>query len=108
AFNLLHLTADLDAALAAVARTLRPGGRLISKTPCVAELNPWAVRALAALLPVLRALGMAPHMQFLDEPHLCAAMQRAGLHVEASERHGTGGGKDVRAFIVARKPGGGG
>ena len=105
AFNLLHLTADLDAALASAVQALRPGGLLISKTPCMAELNPFVVGALRVLLPALRAVGRAPHMQFVDEPRLRAAMQRAGLQVLASERHGTRG-KDVRAFIVACKPGG--
>ena len=80
AFNLLHLTADLDTALAGI------------------------VRALRLLMPVLRAMGRAPYLQFLDEPRLRAAMQRAGLQVQASERHGTGSGRDVRAFIGARKP----
>ena len=104
AFNLLHLTADLDTALAGIVRALRPGGLLISKTPCIAELNPFAVGGLRLLMPVLRAMGRAPYLQFLDEPRLRAAMQRAGLQVQASERHGTGSGRDVRAFIVARKP----
>ncbi|MDO5692579.1 MAG: class I SAM-dependent methyltransferase [Pseudomonadota bacterium] len=103
AFNLLHLTTDLDAALTNVARALRPGGLLISKTPCIAELNPFVVGGLRVLMPVLRAVGRAPHMRFLDEPRLRAAMERAGLRVLASERHGTRG-KDVRPFIVARKP----
>ncbi len=103
AFNLLHLSADLDQVLAMVVRTLRPGGLLISKTPCIAELNPLVVGGLSLLFPLLRTVGRAPHMQFLDEPRLRAAMERAGLQVLASERHGTRG-KDVRAFIVARKP----
>lgn len=103
AFNLLHLSADLDQALAMVVRTLRPGGLLISKTPCIAELNPLVVGGLSLLFPLLRTVGRAPHMQFLDEPRLRAAMERAGLQVLASERHGTRG-RDVRAFIVARKP----
>ncbi len=104
AFNLLHLTADQDTALDGIVRALRPGGLLISKTPCIAELNPFAVGGLRLLMPVLRAMGRAPYLQFLDEPRLRAAMQRAGLQVQASERHGTGSGRDVRAFIVARKP----
>ena len=35
---------------------------------------------------------------------LQAAMVRQGLVIEAVERHGTKG-KDIRVFIVARKPG---
>lgn len=102
ALNLLHLTADLDAALVGIVRTLRPGGLLISKTPCIGELNPLVVGGLRVLMPVLRVVGRAPYMQFVDEPRLRAAMERAGLQVMASERHGTRG-KDVRPFIVARK-----
>jgi SAM-dependent methyltransferase len=40
AFNILHLLDDLDAAVARCARVLRPGGLLISKTPCLREMNP--------------------------------------------------------------------
>ena len=103
AFNLLHLSADLDQTLATIVRALRPGGLLISKTPCIGELNPFITRPLALLMRVLRIVGRAPYMRFLDEAQLSAAMQRAGLQLLASERHGTRG-KDVRAFIVARKP----
>ena len=103
AFNLLDLSADLDQTLATIVRALRPGGLLISKTPCIGELNPFITRPLALLMRVLRIVGRAPYMRFLDEAQLSAAMQRAGLQLLASERHGTRG-KDVRAFIVARKP----
>ncbi|MDO5626100.1 MAG: class I SAM-dependent methyltransferase, partial [Pseudomonadota bacterium] len=44
AFNLLHLVDDLDGTLAAAAQALRPGGLLISKTPCLAEMNPLITR----------------------------------------------------------------
>ena len=103
AFNLLPLSADLDQTLATIVRALRPGGLLISKTPCIGELNAFITRPLALLMRVLRIVGRAPYMRFLDEAQLSAAMQRAGLQLLASERHGTRG-KDVRAFIVARKP----
>jgi SAM-dependent methyltransferase len=33
AFNVLHLVPDLDLAIDAVARSLKPGGRFVSKTP---------------------------------------------------------------------------
>lgn len=100
AFNLLHLLADLDQALAAIAQALRPGGLFISKTPCIAEMSP-LITHLA--VPLMRALGKAPPLLRFDEVQLHAAMQRAGLDVIAAERHGTRG-KDVRAFVVARKP----
>jgi len=101
AFNLLHLVSDLDGALGAVVQALRPGGRLISKTACIAEMNP-LIPWLA--IPLMRAIGKAPDVLCFDAEALQAAMVRQGLVIEAVERHGTKG-KDIRVFIVARKPG---
>jgi SAM-dependent methyltransferase len=101
AFNLLHLVSYLDQALAQAVQALKPGGRLISKTACVAEMNP-LIRWLA--IPVMQAIGKAPHVLLFDADTLQAAMVRQGLVIEAVERHGTKG-KDIRVFIVARKPG---
>jgi ubiquinone/menaquinone biosynthesis C-methylase UbiE len=101
AFNLLHLVTDLDHVLALAAQALRPGGLLISKTACVSEMNP-LIRWLA--IPLMRAIGKAPHVLCFDAEALQAAMVRQGLEIEAVERHGTKG-KDIRVFIVARKPG---
>jgi len=102
AFNVLHLVSDLDQALAQAVRALRPGGLLISKTPCISEMNPLVPRLA---LPLMRAIGKAPDvLQCFDAAQLRAAMARQGLQIEAVERHGTRG-KDIRVFIVARKPG---
>ncbi len=100
ALNLLHLVTDLDRALALAAQSLRPGGLLISKTPCIAEMNP-LIRYLA--LPVMRAIGKAPHVLCFDADELQSAIARQGLDIVSVERHGTRG-RDFRVFIVARKP----
>jgi SAM-dependent methyltransferase len=99
AFNLLHLVHDLDQALAHAAQALRPGGLLISKTPCIADMNP-LVRHLA--IPFMRAIGKAPPVLCLSQTLLTDALARQGLDIDAVERHGTRG-KDFRVFIVARK-----
>ncbi len=101
AFNLLHLVSDLDQALDSVAQTLRPGGLLIAKTACISEMNP-LIPWLA--IPVMRAIGKAPRVLCFDAGELEEAMARHGFVIEAVERHGTQG-KDIRVFIVARKPG---
>lgn len=101
AFNLLHLVSDLDGTLASTVQALRPGGLLISKTACISEMNP-LIPWLA--IPVMRAMGKAPAVLCFDAGKLQAAMVRHGLQIEAVERHGTRG-KDIRVFIVARKPG---
>jgi ubiquinone/menaquinone biosynthesis C-methylase UbiE len=100
AFNLFHLVTDLDGALAAAAQVLKPGGLLISKTACIAEMNPLIPRLA---LPLMRAIGKAPHVLCFDAESLEAAFVRQGLEIVSVERHGTRG-KDIRVFIVARKP----
>lgn len=101
AFNVLHLVCDLDAALALAAQALRPGGLLVSKTPCLAEMNPLIPHVA---VPLMRAIGMAPPVLCLSEQRLQSAFVQQGLQIVCAERHGTRG-KDIRAFVVARKPG---
>ena len=100
AFNLLHLVGNLDDAIGAAVQALRPGGLFISKTACINEMNPLVPRLA---LPLMRAIGKAPHVLCFDATQLQAALLRHGLTLEAVERHGTRG-KDIRVFIVARKP----
>ena len=100
AFNVLHLVADLDRALELAVQALRPGGLLISKTACLLEMNPLVHRIA---LPVMQAIGKAPHVLCFDAATLQAAIVRHGMHIVSVERHGSRG-KDFRVFIVARKP----
>lgn len=100
AFNVLHLVSDLDLAVQAILSTLKPGGLLISKTPCLAEMNPLIPRLV---VPLMRALGKAPDVLVFDATQLQSAFERHGLVIEAIERHGTKR-KDIRVFIVARRP----
>ena len=101
AFNVLHLVTDLDRALELAVQALQPGGLLISKTACIAEMNP-LIPYLA--LPLMRAIGKAPHVLCFDAAALQSAIARHGMDIVSVERHGTRG-KDIRVFIVARKPG---
>lgn len=100
AFSVLHLVQDLETTIAACASALVPGGLLISKTPCLAEMNP-LIPWLA--VPFMRAIGKAPPVHNLNEKHLSDAFKRQGLEVLAVERHASKG-RDTRPFIVARKP----
>lgn len=100
AFNLLHLVTDLDRALEGAMRALRPGGLLISKTACIAEMNP-LIQYLA--LPLMRAIGKAPYVHCFNADGLQSAIASQGMEIVSVERHGSRG-KDIRVFIVARKP----
>lgn len=101
AFSMLHLVEDLDHALKLLVQALRPGGLLISKTPCINEMNPLIPRLA---LPLMQAIGKAPQVLCFDAQQLQVALVRQGLEIVSVERHGTRG-KDIRVFIVARKPG---
>jgi ubiquinone/menaquinone biosynthesis C-methylase UbiE len=100
AFNLLHLVSDLDHTLSLAVQALKPGGLLITKTPCVREMNPLIPHVA---LPLMRAMGKAPHVLCFTGDELQSAIVRQGMALVSVERHGTRG-KDIRAFIVARKP----
>jgi SAM-dependent methyltransferase len=77
AFNLLHLLPDLPTGLAAIRDRMRPGGWLLSKTPCLAELSP----LLRLAVPPLQLLGLAPRLTWLRREALEAAIAAAGFEV---------------------------
>lgn len=76
-----------------------PGGLFISKTPCIAEMNLLIRRFM---LPAMRAVGKGTHVTIFNGAALNAQVFAAGLELLASERNAAKG-KDVSAYIVARK-----
>lgn len=101
AFNLLHLVPDLDQTLAQVVRQLRPGGLFISKTACIAHMNPLVPHVA---LPLMRLLRLAPPVKVLTEATLLTAIERSGLVIESVEHHASSKkGRDWRPYVVARK-----
>lgn len=73
AFNSLHVLGDLPSALVEIRERLKPGGYLISKTPCVAEMN-----ALVRVgISLMKPLGLAPPLDYLKaaevEDHIVRA-----------------------------------
>ncbi len=77
AFNTLHLLDDLPDALALIHARLRPGGRFISKTPCLSDLSAF----IRLLVSVLRRVGLAPPVTFLSAKGLERAVARAGFRI---------------------------
>lgn len=75
AFNLLHLLPDLPGALAEAHGLLKPGGLLITKTPCLG--GPWL--ALWPLVRILGLFGKAPPLRFLSPLGLERRIAQAGF-----------------------------
>lgn len=75
AFNLLHLVDDLPTTLRALHDQLKPGGKLISKTPSIGE----ASILIRLLIPVMQLFGKAPHVLNLTLSDLRDQMRDAGF-----------------------------
>ena len=97
-FNILHLVAGREAALKGVHRLLRPGSLFISKTPCLKEMN----SLIAMVVPVMQAIGKAPHVSIFTAAELERDIETAGFEIIERARHASRG-KDARPFLVARK-----
>ncbi|MDZ4054700.1 MAG: SAM-dependent methyltransferase, partial [Phenylobacterium sp.] len=77
-------------------RLLKPGGLFISKTPLLKEMNP----LIRAAIPLMQALGKAPHVAAFDASELEGDLIAAGFTIIERDRHGSGA-KDPRAYLVA-------
>lgn len=99
AFNFLQLMPDLEAALAGVARRLKPAGLFISKSICLGESGLGTMRLAVR---GLKAVGVLPPIRFLTVDRLEAAVEGAGF--EIVER-GLYPERPPSRFLVARKAG---
>ena len=95
AFNVLHLVDDLPGLLRRLHQGLAPGGMLISKTWCFADL-PLRLRLLFRLM---RLAGLFPPARFLSQPALEQAIRDAGFAIEATHVFGS---RPEAPFILAR------
>lgn len=97
AFNVLHLVDDLPDTLSRIHQALVPGGQLISKTWCFADLNP----GMRILFVLLRSVGLFPRVTMLTEGGLRQALLAAGFDIVDQRQFGT---YPQNPYIVARKP----
>ncbi len=97
AFNMLHLVDDLPDMLTRIHAHLKPGGLLISKTWCFADMK----LSLRALFRVLRGFGLFPTAASFGAAGLRQAILDAGFEI-VDER--VFGDYPQNPYIVARKP----
>ena len=98
-FNILHLIEARAAVLTGVHRLLKPGGLFISKTPCMKEMNP----LIRLAVPVMQAIGKAPHVAFFNARELEQEIAGAGFEIVERARHGSKPKQEPRLYLVARK-----
>jgi ubiquinone/menaquinone biosynthesis C-methylase UbiE len=97
-FNILHLIDDRAGALGNIARLLKPGGLLITKTVCLKAMNPVFLIAV----PLMRAVGLAPSVVILGAADVEREIVAAGFTIVERGYHGSKK-KDPRPFFVAKK-----
>ena len=94
--SILHLVDDRDAAIAKVAKLLKPGGHFISSTACLGD----NLQFFKLIAPLGRLLGLLPTLRIFSTQELIDSLERAGFDIEQSWSPG----KNKAVFIVARKP----
>ncbi len=97
AFNVLHLVDDQPTTLAQIFANLKPGGVLISKTWCFAELK----LRFRLLFSVLRTVGLFPAVKQHTVAEFRQSLLDAGFEI-IDER--VFGKYRQNPYIVARKP----
>ena len=96
AMSILHLLKDPQAAIAKSFEMLKPGGTFHSSTVCLREGMIW----FKPIAVVGRALGLLPHVLFLNSADLERMLRDAGFEIEKFWKPD----RKKAAFIIARKP----
>ena len=100
AFNVFHLLEDAPEALQRIDELLKPGGLLISVTPCFGEKGTLPIRSLMLLVRLASGLGLIPRLWRCTIGDLQESMGAAGLIIIEIEElvHRTS-----EYFVVAQK-----
>ena len=92
--NILHLVEDPEAAISRVSSLLKPGGVFVSNTVLADDMKlHWRL-----LIPLMQALGFAPHVSRFGKKGLLAMLDRAGFDIDHEWQPDS-----LSVFIVARK-----
>jgi len=98
-FNLFHLVPDADAVLADIFKILKPGGLMISKTPCLMDKAfGWKRFLVAGMLPILKRIGKAPDVGLWRIADVDRRIADAGFETLES-----GNFPAISRYVVARK-----
>lgn len=96
-FNLLHLLREPEQVVQRLARMLKPGGYLITKSGCLKEMN----IGIRLIIPLMQLVRRAPYVGKYRAADFERMMTQAGLEIIDSRTFNTA---HSTRFIVARKP----
>ncbi len=96
ALNMLHLIPDWQGAIRRIHQVLKPGGALVSSTPCLGDSS---LRILRWIAPIGAAIGLLPSLRVFTNRDLLAALADSGFEIEHDWRPG----RNQATFLVARK-----
>ncbi len=96
ALNFLHLLEDLPAAIKRLNELLKPEGKFISKTICMADQN----RLWRVLIHFMQKLGIAPYVNFLKVAELEEIIANTDFRIIETRVFSS---TSPSRFIVARK-----
>ncbi|WP_323846536.1 class I SAM-dependent methyltransferase [Microbulbifer magnicolonia] len=92
--NILHLMADVNAAVSRVYGLLKPGGIFVSSTALISEARLlWRL-----LIPIMQSLNLAPYVNRFGRQELISMLINAGFSVDREWQPG-----NESIFIVAKK-----
>lgn len=95
-FNILHLLEDLPKTFSHLKTQVKPGGFIITKTPCLGEMN----IALRFVVRMMQLVGKAPFVNYFSIAELEQAHRDAGLDIIET---GFFGKAQTSRFVVARR-----
>ncbi len=81
AFNILHLLEDARKAVQRASELLKPGGIMVSETPCLGE----AGVVLRTLLPLISTVGILSYLRTLKISEVKDLMRDGGFQILESE-----------------------
>jgi len=96
AMSLVHLLDDWRGGLARIYDLVKPGGSFISSTVCADG----GKRFLKPVVPLMRALGLAPDVSFIKSNDLRQALLDVGFEIEVDWQPK----RNAALFLVAKKP----
>jgi 2-polyprenyl-3-methyl-5-hydroxy-6-metoxy-1,4-benzoquinol methylase len=96
AFNILHLSENMQEVIQRTSQLLKPGGLLISSTPCLNRR--FSLMGIVELF--LAKLGIVPNLKMPTVAELETTVQNANFELISVEKPDP---KSVNCFLVARK-----